>query len=173
MAGRGGLWFIDPATGEGEELITGSGFIMQARVSPDGRWLAYMSDESGAYELYVHGLEGQGRWQISDGEGAQPLFSLDGGEIYYRSGRNVMVVEISPEGDALRPGRPRVLYEASEGATLGVPMAGTVQYDYSTLDGEVFIEAVDALSRLERPEQRGVIILNWLERLRRMAAEQN
>jgi serine/threonine-protein kinase len=172
VAGRGGIAILDPVTGESEPIVGTEWVATQARVSPDGRWLVYVSDESDDFEVYVYGMEGQGRWQISDQGGAQPLFSSDGRAVYYRSGYDIVEVELAFEGDALRPGRPRVLYQATEGSSLGIAMAGTFQYDYTTFDGEVFIEAVDAMTQTAGPEQRGVIVFNWLERLRRMAAEQ-
>ena len=66
----------------------------QARFSPDGHWVAYTSDESGHYEVYVRSfsmnsagtaVEAGGKWQISNGYGRQPRWRGDGRELYYRS----------------------------------------------------------------------------------------
>jgi Tol biopolymer transport system component len=57
---------------------------VQARLSPDGRWLAYASDEAGAWEVYVQPfLEGKGKWLVSADGGAQPLWRGDGKELFY------------------------------------------------------------------------------------------
>jgi serine/threonine-protein kinase len=54
-------------------------------LSPDGHWVAYASNESGAYEVYVRPFpdEGGGRWQVSNGGGTEPLWAPDGGQLYY------------------------------------------------------------------------------------------
>jgi serine/threonine-protein kinase len=66
------------------------------RVSPDGRWLAYDSNESGRPEIYVRpfpDVEG-GRWQVSTGGGMEPLWEPKGSELFYRSPTNLMVVPV-------------------------------------------------------------------------------
>jgi hypothetical protein len=62
-------------------------------VSPDGRWLAYASDESGANEIYVRPFPGTtaGRWQVSNGGGDQPRWSASGRELFYLDGRDRLV----------------------------------------------------------------------------------
>jgi Tol biopolymer transport system component len=84
-----------------------------SRFSPDGRWLAYTSDESGRYEIYVGAFPGPGaRWQISSEGGVQPRWRRDGKEIYYLSSDlRLMSVEIRLSGDALEPGIPVLLFE--------------------------------------------------------------
>jgi Tol biopolymer transport system component len=62
-------------------------------VSPDDRWLAYLSDESGRYELYVVGLSPPGPpRQLSSGGATEPAWAKDGSKLYYRTGRSVMQV---------------------------------------------------------------------------------
>jgi serine/threonine-protein kinase len=67
-----------------------------AEVSPDGRWLAYDSDESGKLEVYVRPFPtvDAGRWQVSTGGGAQPVWARSGRELFYRSGDAVLSVPI-------------------------------------------------------------------------------
>ena len=71
-----------------------------AKLSPDGRWIAYVSDESGREQVYVQSFpEHGGKWQISNGGGEQPLWRRDGRELFYLSGdRKLMAVEV--KGDA-------------------------------------------------------------------------
>ena len=79
--------------------------------SPDGRWLAYTSDESGRAEVYVRAFPGPGgKWQVSTDGGVYPLWAPSGRELFYRSGDKMMVVPISTAPE-LRPGTPVVLFE--------------------------------------------------------------
>ena len=87
--------------------------IGDARFSPDGRWLAYTSEESGKNEIYVAAFPGPGaRWQISTEGGAQPRWRRDGKELFYLSSDlRLMSVEIQASGATLEPGVPKVLFE--------------------------------------------------------------
>ncbi len=63
--------------------------------SPDGRWLAYVSDESGNDEVYVRSFPGmEGRYQVSREGGAEPVWSPRGGELFYRSGPLLLAAQI-------------------------------------------------------------------------------
>jgi eukaryotic-like serine/threonine-protein kinase len=80
--------------------------------SPDGRWLACTSNESGRFEVYARPYPGPGiKVQISTAGGVEPLWSKDGRELFYRSGQRVMSasVRLSPE---LTAGTPQVLFES-------------------------------------------------------------
>jgi serine/threonine-protein kinase len=73
------------------------------RFSPDGQFATYVSDESGRYEVYVAEFPGPGgKWQISNEGGRQPVWSRDGSEIFFRSGRRMMAVPVqtSPSFEA-------------------------------------------------------------------------
>ena len=88
------------------------------RISPDGRWLAYASNESGRYEIYVIPLAGgAGKWQVSTGGGDDPFWRRDGRELLYRAtDRNINAVAIGPGAD-FEPGMPEPLFrvELAEG----------------------------------------------------------
>jgi len=82
-----------------------------AQFSPDGRWMAYQSDESGQAEVYITPYpSADRRFQVSSGGGLHPLWNADGRRIFYRSGERVLVVEVvlNDEPD-LSP--PRVLFD--------------------------------------------------------------
>jgi Tol biopolymer transport system component len=85
-----------------------------ARFSPDQKWVAYSSDESGRYEVYLAPFPAGGRkWQVSNGGGSQPLWSRDGKELYYFSPDNtVMAVVVSAAGDAPKIGIPVALFKS-------------------------------------------------------------
>jgi serine/threonine-protein kinase len=128
--------------------------------SPDGRWLAYSSDEAGRKEVYVQPYPGPGgKVQISTDGGIEPLWNPNGRELFYRSGDRMMAVEIATE-PAFSAGRPRVLFE---GQYLISP-AGTPNYDISS-DGQRFL-LVKPLEQQVQPTQINVV-LNWGEELKR------
>jgi Tol biopolymer transport system component len=83
--------------------------------SPNGRWIAYESDEAGAGDVYVRPYPGPGgRSSISAGGGTQPHWTKGGSELVYLAGpamNRFMAVEIAIEGDVLRPGKPQFLFE--------------------------------------------------------------
>ena len=84
-------------------------------LSPDGRWLAYRSNDSGKNEVYVRpfGLTGSaGKWQISEGDGDYPLWSRDGRQLFFRlADGHVMVTDYQTGGDTFIPGKPRLWSE--------------------------------------------------------------
>ena len=81
--------------------------------SPDGRWIAYSSDESGRFEVYVRPFQssGGGKWQISNGGGAYSFWSRDGRELYFKALDLIMVTDYTAKGDSFEAGKPRVWSE--------------------------------------------------------------
>jgi Tol biopolymer transport system component len=85
----------------------------QARFSPDGRWIAYASNETGRFEVYVRSFpEGSGRQQISTSGGDQPMWNPKGSELFYIEGNRMMVVDVETVSAPFRVSKPRVLYES-------------------------------------------------------------
>ena len=80
-------------------------------VSPDGRWLAYVSDESGRWHVYVRPFPNtnDGRWLVSTGGGQEPVWAHSGRELFYKGSGNLMVVEVLP-GPTFVTGERRVLF---------------------------------------------------------------
>ena len=104
--------------------------------SPDGRWLAYQSDESGRNEIYLAPFPGPGgKWQISRGGGRDPAWRYDGKGLYYRgTNGNLMEVAITPKGSTAEAGSPHDLFQA------GNLEAQTVERDYDVMpDGKRFL----------------------------------
>jgi len=86
------------------------------RFSPDGKWLAYASDETGRREVYVQSFPtGSGKWQISTAGGSDPRWRKDGRELFYKSGRVLMSVPVSA-GASFEAGAPAVLFDTKSGA---------------------------------------------------------
>ena len=130
------------------------------RFSPDGRWLAYMSDESGRIEIYAQAFPGPGeKYTLSTQGGKEPVWSRDGREIFYRDGDRMMVVPLQIE-PAFRPGTPRMLFEAPFASNPG----GYPNYDVS-LDGTRFIMVETDATELHEIH----VVLNWSEELKRLA----
>jgi Tol biopolymer transport system component len=77
--------------------------------SPDGRWLAYGSNESGSFEVYVRPFPGPGgKWQVSTGGGFFPKWSRNGKELFYTKDRKIMVVTYTASGDSFRADKPQL-----------------------------------------------------------------
>jgi eukaryotic-like serine/threonine-protein kinase len=93
---------------------------ISAAISPNGKWLAYMSDESGRFEVYVTAFpEPGGKWQVSSGGGTVPCWSADGKQLYYKNKDKLMVVPIR-NTDAFEFGSPTALpINLSEFASVG------------------------------------------------------
>ena len=92
-------------------LVDGPFYQGQAVVSPDGRWLAYVSSESGQLGVYVRPFpSGEGRYQISDAQGTEPRWGHDGRELFYRS-RNVLERVAIETGREFRASKPEPLFD--------------------------------------------------------------
>jgi Tol biopolymer transport system component len=109
------IWAL-PLEGERKPWLvvprTASSFAYLGHISPDGRWIAYVSNESDASEVYVVAFRGgQGKWQVSTNGGTQPKWSRDGKELYYANGtsRTVFAVPVKEANGALQFGAPQSL----------------------------------------------------------------
>ena len=132
-----------------------------AHFSPDGHWIAYASDESGRFEVYVQPFPGPGRkWTISTNGGNEPVWSRDGREMFYRSGDAMMAVPITSQ-PTFAAGLPHQLFSGQFEQT----GTGTSGYDVSP-DGRRFlmIQATEP----EEPATQVSVVINWFEELRRL-----
>ena len=87
----------------------------EGHFSPDRRWLAYQSDESGRFELYVRRFPiGDDRIQVSNGGAASITWSLDGRELFYRGGGGMMAARITETGERLEASTPQRLFALSD-----------------------------------------------------------
>jgi eukaryotic-like serine/threonine-protein kinase len=130
------------------------------RFSPDGRWLAYVSDESGHFEVYVQPYPGPGgKWQISTESGTEPVWNPNGRELFYRSGGKMMAVDIATQ-PGFAAGKPRMLFEGRYSPT---PLTSP-NYDVSP-DGQRFLMLKPSEQAQAAPTQINVV-LNWFEELK-------
>jgi serine/threonine-protein kinase len=135
----------------------------QPTFSPDGRWLAYTSNESGREEVYVRAFPGPGgKWQISTEGGAHPMWAPSGGELFYRYRNQMMAVPISASGQALSLGRAVSLFEGNY-RKAPFSVQELAYYDVAG-DGQRFV--------MMKPFQRDGdptrlhVVLNWFEELK-------
>ncbi len=148
------LWAVRPGGGEpAVPIATGRFGEVQGRFSPDGRWIAYASSESGNLQVYVRSYPGSGgKWQISIDGGVEPQWRGDGRELYYLGlDRRLMAVDVETDPD-FRAGRPRMLFAAP------VPEDVVTRNRYvAAPDGERFL-----LVRVPDPGPEPVTaVLNW------------
>ncbi|MFQ5930707.1 MAG: hypothetical protein ACE5MK_13525, partial [Acidobacteriota bacterium] len=132
-------------------------------ISPDGRWVAYQSNESGRAEVYVRPFPNveEGKWQISTGEGFSPVWAPSGEELFYRTLESMMVVRIEPE-PIFSAGRPKVLFTGRYFSTDGR------SYDISP-DGQRFLMMKEAGQTEEASTRDALVVVeNWFEEVKRL-----
>jgi len=133
-------------------------------VSPDGRWVAYASSDSGRSELYVQAFPGagdgpKGRWQVSNGGAYDVKWRGDGKELYYETlDGKVMAAAIDTSPQDIRAETPRVLFSANF-------RQGTLREFDVTPDGQRFLLILD--SRTESNTDRLTVVSNWQAALRK------
>jgi len=123
------------------------------RLSSDGKWLVYVSNESGRNQVYVRSFpDGDRRLQVSTDGGTQPSLRGDGKEIFYRNGDRMMAVELRTTAAGAELSQPRVLFDRPYSYGAGITIAN---YDV-TSDGQRFlmVKDEDNLGRLR-------VVLNW------------
>lgn len=147
-------------------LIQTSFVEQNGEVSRDGRWIAYESNESGRFEIYVRPYPdvNRGRWQVSNRGGTQPLWSRDGRELFFvQASGTIAAVRIEP-GAGWNATEPMSL---PVGGRIGNPIGGTARsYDEGT-DGRFLV-----LQAPETPQALDfglVVVTNWFEELNRLA----
>jgi len=148
QARKPGLFFRTPFNERGPKF------------SPDGRWLAYSSDETSRLEIYVQPFPGPGgKVQISTDGGIEPLWARNG-ELFYRNGDRMMAVETRTQ-PTFTTGTPRLIFEGLYDQIGG----GNTNYDV-TADGQRFVMVKPAGQEAAAPTQIHVV-LNWFEELKR------
>ncbi len=142
------------------ELLIREPFITrQPTLSPDGRWLAYVSDESGRLEIYIKSFpELDRQWLVSTEGGTEPRWSGSGRELFYRNDARMMLVEVRDQ-DEFSATQPTVLFEKR----FAVDPIGqdAVNYDV-TPDGQRFL----MITKSESPD-RLHLITHWFKELKR------
>jgi Tol biopolymer transport system component len=156
------VWALPSGGSRTPRAVVRTPFVEQfPRLSPDGRWLAYTSNESGRVEVLVQSFPGpSGKTQISTGGGIEPVWSRDGRELFYLNGDAMMAVDIRTS-PAFGAGTPRVLYQGRFAASPN----GVAAYDVSA-DGKRFLR-IQAMHP-DPPTHEIRVTLNWFEELNRL-----
>jgi Tol biopolymer transport system component len=157
---------LDDPDAEVVPFLTGPADERSARFSPDGRFVAYVSDAAGDYQVFVRPFPGPGgRWQISNHGGVDPHWSPDGKQIHYRNNRGWWVVDVEPgDGAALRTGLPRLVRD-------DLPRAQLASTNGLSAAGDALLVATDAGNDRTGAEEIRVMT-DWFTRLNRLMATQ-
>ena len=164
FAHRDDLWSLSPSDTEPRAFAPSRFNESAPAFSPDGRWLAYVSDESNRFEVYVRPFPGPGEeYQISMDGGSEPVWDRGGRELFFRNANQVMAVDVRTQ-PSFSAGRPRPLFTGpfSRGPD-------SIDYDISP-DGESFV-MVNAGAE-DRPATHVNVIFNWFEELKRLVPTQ-
>ena len=157
---RRDIWWLPGGAGQPVPVLTTPFEERGIAVSPDGQWLAYVSNETGSDEVYVRALPGSGgRVQISSSGGREPRWGPGGRQLLYRSRDSVYAAEVAPAGNELRVGRHRALFRDVY-RTGGAGNHAGWDVDPS---GRRFVFVLDAGVASERQVN---VLLNWFDQPR-------
>jgi serine/threonine-protein kinase len=149
--------------GEPKPLLAGSFIQWESSFSPDGRWLAYASNETGDFEVYVRPFPGPGgKWQVSTGGGRYPKWSRTSKELFYRTADSkIMVAPYSVSGESFAPGRPELWSPGQFTERLG-----SVNFDLHP-DGKRFVVLKIPPQEEGPTASKFTFVLNFFDELRR------
>jgi Tol biopolymer transport system component len=151
---------IVPLGGDSQPLVATPTTEMAGRLSSDGNWIAYQSNESGRYEVYVRRFPNtnDGTWIVSTAGGHSPVWSPNGRELFYMTGATLMAVPVGSRGAEFAAGAPAALFSG--------PFDTTQNKNFDVFpdgSGFVMVEA-DPDARPTRLQ----VVLNWTEELKRL-----
>jgi eukaryotic-like serine/threonine-protein kinase len=159
---RGDVWLLDlrdqPVA---RPLVSTPAWEGQSTLSPDGRWIAYSSNETGRPEIYVRSISGTaGRWIVSTEGGSKPRWSRDGRRIVYRNAKGMWAVDVVADS-SFSAGPPRLLREGGD-----VAGAAVAPYEIAA-DGRILlITPAD-----DQPSVPLVVVQNWFTEIAKTIGE--
>src|SRR5882762_2359030 len=154
------LWFVTLPELKSSLFLKAPSVLRNGQFSPDGKWVAYSSNESGKWEIYVTSFpEPRGKWQVSAGGGEQPRWRGDGKELFYISSDGKIMAAPVTTGANFDASTPVALFQAVPRQ----PVSTNDQFVYDVArDGQRFL----ILTQVKRPESRPMsVIRNWSARL--------
>jgi serine/threonine-protein kinase len=161
--GKGDIFGIREGDSTLVPLVTGPASEVHPAVSPDGRWLAYVSDESGTSEIYVRPFPdaASARWQVSTAGGTSPVWSHSGKELFYRSNRDAITTVAVHPGATFSFEQPKTLFSTAQYVTINPVQS----FDVSP-DDKRFL-----LLRETAPNERNelIVVQNWSEEMKARA----
>jgi len=152
------IWLLDRAPARTlKPIVQRPGDQWGTRVSPDGHWLSYASNESGRFEIYVEPLEGGPKYLVSTDGGREAVWSPAGNELFYRVSDRMMAATIRP-ASTFATERPHMLF-AGQYVSTDLPA-----YDVSR-DGKRFLMSQLGAEEISPPTLS--VVENWFEELKR------
>jgi len=154
------LWFVTIPELESSLFLKAPSVLRNGQFSLDGKWVAYASNETGKWEIYVTSFpDTRGKWQVSTGGGEQPRWRSDGKELFYLSGDSKMMAAPVTIGARFDAGTPVVLFQA----TPRQPISSRDQFVYDVSgDGQRFL----ILTQMKPAETVPMsVVLNWPAKL--------
>jgi serine/threonine-protein kinase len=135
---------------------------LDSRVSPNGRWIAYQSNESGMPQIHVRPFPNvdAGHWQVSTNGGTRPVWARNGRELFYQVNGAMMVVPVQTTGSIFSPGNPTKLFDA---APYYFGIAGHT-FDVSA-DGQKFLMIKNAAASDQNAAPSLIVAEHWTEQL--------
>jgi serine/threonine-protein kinase len=170
------ILLLDLRSGRVTPFLNSKANEIDPTFSPDGRWLAYESDESGRTEIYVRPFPGPGgKWQISSEGGSQPLWARNGRQLFYREAvsertlgiSKVWAVDVRADG-SFTAGKPRLLFKTP---TFFISGEYIHCWDIS-LDDQRFL-MVKIEEGKSQPVAEMILVTNWLAELKRLSPTGN
>jgi serine/threonine-protein kinase len=162
------LHYLDLESGETKPFMVtqfGEGF---ADISPDGHFLAYSSNESGTYQVYVRPFpSGEAKWQVSDAPGTAPRWRADGRELFWRNNEGIVAAPVEIDGTTFRAGKPQQLFEGAwKGGLNGIGAGGLSFADYDVApDGKRFAMFPDVEAGAKGGHQHLTLLTGWFDQL--------
>ena len=158
------------------ELLNDRHWEAEPQISPDGRYVAYQSDESGKGQIYVRTFPdvAKGRWQVSSDGGGSPLWSPDGRELFYLNGDATMSVDVETE-PTFKHGNSKILFRGTYRSDTTQKITAT-PWDIDP-SGKRFLmikppaattgESTTEGQAAPAPQPKIIIVLNWFEELKK------
>jgi serine/threonine-protein kinase len=177
LAGEGGRRddiFLLPLAGKAQAvpLIRTTFDERNAEISPDGRWIAYESNESGQYQIYVRPFPNvdSGRWQISNGGGSCPAWARNGRELFYLDQAGALTgVPVQASGTTVAAGTPTKILEPRYFRPSGDIGNTARTYDVSRDGRFLMVKDTEGSRDQNAPPASMVVAVNWIEELKRLA----
>jgi dipeptidyl aminopeptidase/acylaminoacyl peptidase len=150
------LWYLSGPEHSAKPLLQAKWTVRSAQFSPDGRWIAYASNETGSWEIYVSPFpSGRGKWQVSSAGGQEPTWRQDGKELFYVSAEGKMMAAAVMAGASFKAGSPVALFQTHRRQ----PVSSQDQFSYDVSgDGQRFL----VITKVDEANAAPLAItLNW------------
>jgi Tol biopolymer transport system component len=164
---RSDIWYAPLDSGKVDEkkavrLLGTNAIESQGQLSPDGKWLAYLSTESGTYEVYVRSFpSGSSVWNVSNGRAEEPRWRVDGKELHFKTSTpatgqiTIWAASIASDGGVgLRIGAPQRVLDARAGTAV---VQGNIWAYSPHPDGKRFL--INALTEADNPTVN--VVTHW------------